>query len=162
YSRGNRMKDSFNSDFYITAATVIPVLYLALTLQGSTLEELFRNWRRNLRPADEQRNPKSEFRMEVISGAAIFGAIFMLNGIVGEFIAVLALYHRNSGPESELYVLSSMVFLLVLIAAGPLIKFLVTWVETARDPAWKSEKNPKNPGQETAESNLDKPEDRSN
>jgi hypothetical protein len=30
------MKDSFNYNFYITAATVIPALYLALTLQSST------------------------------------------------------------------------------------------------------------------------------
>jgi hypothetical protein len=27
-------KDTFNADFYLAAATVIPILYLALTLQG--------------------------------------------------------------------------------------------------------------------------------
>lgn len=32
--------DTFNADFYITAATVIPLLYLALTLQGQTYERI--------------------------------------------------------------------------------------------------------------------------
>jgi hypothetical protein len=37
------MKDpSFNSDFYVTAATVIPVLYLALAVQGPALDEMIR------------------------------------------------------------------------------------------------------------------------
>ena len=33
------MKD-FNADFYVTAATVIPVLYLALAVQGSTFDAM--------------------------------------------------------------------------------------------------------------------------
>jgi hypothetical protein len=42
------MKDpSFNSDFYVTAATVIPVLYLALAVQGPALDEMIR-WLRAL------------------------------------------------------------------------------------------------------------------
>lgn len=32
------MKDSFNSDFYITAATVIPLLYITLFLQGQVIQ----------------------------------------------------------------------------------------------------------------------------
>jgi hypothetical protein len=36
------MKDSFNADFYVTAATLIPVLYLALAVQGSTFDAVLR------------------------------------------------------------------------------------------------------------------------
>lgn len=34
----------FNSDFYVTGATVIPVLYLALTLQGNSIRDLMTRW----------------------------------------------------------------------------------------------------------------------
>jgi hypothetical protein len=32
----------FNADFYITCATVIPVLYLALAVQGGTYEAMLK------------------------------------------------------------------------------------------------------------------------
>jgi hypothetical protein len=35
-----KMKDSFNSDFYITAATVIPGLYTTLFLQSQLVRTL--------------------------------------------------------------------------------------------------------------------------
>jgi hypothetical protein len=41
------MQKPFNADFYVTAATVIPVFYLALTLQGSTYRDLMTRWRKN-------------------------------------------------------------------------------------------------------------------
>jgi hypothetical protein len=37
--------DTFNADFYITAATVIPLLYLALTLQGNSYDSMMRRAR---------------------------------------------------------------------------------------------------------------------
>ena len=41
------MKDPFNADFYSVIATVIPVLYLAIAVQGSTFSTLL-NWLRAL------------------------------------------------------------------------------------------------------------------
>jgi hypothetical protein len=34
------MKDSFNSNFYIAAAAVAPLLYITLFLQGQTIQNL--------------------------------------------------------------------------------------------------------------------------
>ena len=35
-----KMKDSFNSNFYITTAAVAPLLYITLFLQGQTIQDL--------------------------------------------------------------------------------------------------------------------------
>jgi hypothetical protein len=37
--------NTFNADFYVTAATVIPVLFLALTLQGTFYREILGTWK---------------------------------------------------------------------------------------------------------------------
>jgi hypothetical protein len=42
------MTNSFNSSFFIVAATVIPVLYLALTLQGSMLDGFIKQLKQTL------------------------------------------------------------------------------------------------------------------
>jgi hypothetical protein len=35
--------DTFNANFYVVAATIIPVFYLALTIQGRTFELLLQS-----------------------------------------------------------------------------------------------------------------------
>jgi hypothetical protein len=40
------MKDNFNSNFYITAATVIPLLYITLFLQSQIIQNLSRSFLR--------------------------------------------------------------------------------------------------------------------
>ena len=132
------MKDSFNSDFYVTAATIIPVLYLALTLQGSTLEQLFKIWKENLVPFSVDRmSLKERLREIVFTSVAICGAGGMFIGIVGEFIAVQAIYNKTAGPAAGKYVFFSISFLLALVLAGPFAKFLITYFKLARYPGGK-------------------------
>jgi hypothetical protein len=115
------MKDSFNADFYATAATVIPVLYFALAVQGSTLDAmlawLYRVAVTPARGLGWVRKVKAR-GMRVMSASMIL-LIFVLSlaaSLIGEFFAILALYQRHSTPWQALYVLTSVVILSAVVA----------------------------------------------
>jgi hypothetical protein len=137
------MKDPFNSDFYVTVATIIPVLYLALTLQGSTLEQLLRHWKKVTRGAVLSKwNLRSELHMDLVALVAIYGCGIMFAGIVAEIIVLLALYHQSGGSESKYFVMVVMIGLLILVAAGPFLKFAQTFISTAGDLPEETETGP--------------------
>lgn len=126
----NVMKDSFNSDFYVTAATVIPVLYLALTLQGPTFERVLKRWRDHT--PDNSKSFTGSLRWTIHSGgmglAATFAAIFIFSGIAAEFFALLGLYQRKASQGMGALIFISIVFLLFMVAVGPIINFTAVYV----------------------------------
>jgi hypothetical protein len=170
--------DTFNADFYVVVATVIPLLYLALTLQDQTYERVM-NWsvkqlmklsdyhtarqvfslqaairkafledqdqagmKVSLPPAppgsaadmiDKLRRgeelspdmlskdiPKVNWRLFWILHIA--GGLILASGIVGEGLAIWALYARPSSQVIELTVLILSLVLLVAVAAVPLLR----------------------------------------
>ena len=92
----------FNADFYITAATVIPVLYLALAVQGSALEEML-TWARGHNPT-------------VFTLAVIFAGAAVLSSLLAEWTALHDIYRRQSDIGNGQLVLRSLALLLIAVA----------------------------------------------
>jgi hypothetical protein len=144
---------AFNSVFYLAAATVIPVLYLALTIQGSLLPGLLTRLHRNLelmaKPKDEQARQR---RVIVILGGAYaliaVAVLIIAAGVVGEIVALLALLRLRDATWERLVVLWSLVGLLVVTAAGPLWALNAAWVRLQWIPLrrlWKALRHGTNP-----------------
>ncbi len=145
------MKDSFNVDFYVASATVIPVLYLALTLQGSTLEDLFKQVRENLAPFNVEWTLKINLRQLAFIAIGLFGASFIIMGLVGDFLAFLALYQRKASSAVEQYVLASIAILLFFVTIGPISRLCITMYHAMFDPNLKGTTEPREPAASTPE-----------
>lgn len=129
---GRPMNDSFNSDFYVTAATVIPVLYLALTLQGSTLESLLERWLKlSTREPGKEWGALSYVSFYLFTGVAITAGFAIFLSIYAEFVSLKVLYYKKSTPQDAQFVFIGITCLLILIAAIPCLKFLVVYFKTA-------------------------------
>ncbi len=112
--------DTFNADLYVTLATVIPVLYLALTLQGRTFERLLaRHQRLHAVPFEQQ-----DWRWNLLDVAFIAAAyIIALCTFTGEGCAIWVLYNRASDVFG-VWVIACMFILLAAVVAGPIFGWL--------------------------------------
>ena|SRR5258708_37245863 len=112
--------DTFNADFYITAATVIPIFYLALTLQGQTYQEILTR----LKDSSHLESLTATLTSFVMLMA---GFLIVFYGILGELLAIIALYERKppsvSGGGTN--VLISMIGLLAAVTIGPALRLLL-------------------------------------
>jgi hypothetical protein len=105
------MTEKFNADFYVTCATVIPVLFLAAAVQGQAFAFLLqRAGRRTAR--QRQWITLRFFRFRV--------AAIVIAGIVGEPIALWALYRESERPWQRPTVLVATLILLLAVAAAPI------------------------------------------
>lgn len=143
------MKGSFNADFYVAAATVIPVLYLAIAVQGSTFDATLR-WlygivarrggivarltepgARLARLRKIPRNPGRRIARIAItllaSTIVLVMAMALIGSLVGEAIAILALYHRQSSPWQALCAIS-VIILAAVIAFIPFWRLAATFI----------------------------------
>jgi hypothetical protein len=107
------MKDSFNADFYATAATVIPVLYLALAVQGSTLDAIAMWAGRRIWGTPGEAN-KVRVRLAFQGGSILAGIIFG-GGVLGELTAFNALYNQRADSYDAQLVLSSLIWLALTV-----------------------------------------------
>lgn len=127
------MRSDFNSDFYVAAATVIPVLYLALGVQGSLLTGVITRLNKSLRVMSRQRPDTPLRQLGLVGRVAVSYALMVVAilivaaGVVGEGAALLALYHQKGGPASGRLVLGSLIALLVLTAASPTWALILAW-----------------------------------
>lgn len=107
--------------FYATAATVIPVLYLALAIQGRTWQDLVRSffqvtermWRWSL---------------------GIAGLLVILAGFVGEFAAFDALFNGRSDYGQARTVFLAVLVLTFGVAAIPAGQFFYVMALRALSP----------------------------
>lgn len=119
----------FNGLFYATAATVIPVLFLAVAVQGRMYEDLLKAgsdafergvsqvllWRQN--PASvRSRQALGPFLTPY--AATGIAAIVLTLGVIGETTALISLYvqHPAGSPQG---VLAATVVLTIAAAAAP-------------------------------------------
>jgi|HubBroStandDraft_5_1064220.scaffolds.fasta_scaffold36652_2 GNAT superfamily N-acetyltransferase len=127
------MRSDFNSDFYVAAGTVIPVLYLALGVQGSLLTGVITRLNKSLRVMSRQRPDTPLRQLGLVGRVAISYALMVVAilivaaGVVGESAALLALYHQKGGPGSGRLVLGSLIALLVLTAVSPTWALILAW-----------------------------------
>jgi len=106
------MAESFNADFYVTCATVIPVLFVSLTVQAQSYEsELRQGERMPLR------------RRWLLLNAAYLYVVF---GGIGELVALLALFGRSDALVWRVTVLISTLLLLSAVMFGPAYGYLRT------------------------------------
>lgn len=112
----------FNADFYITAAALIPLLYIALTLQKTTFRNILiatvASVEKASQTADEFPGPtatKAVFRFTLLS---ITMGMIWYGGIIGEGLAVWALYRQSESTFSDVFVLASILALLLILAAA--------------------------------------------
>ena len=119
------MEDSFKPDFYVAAATVIPVLYLALTLQGSAFEKWMKRWEGGASQYFQSKlTVKSFVRVAGFMVIGVFAAAFVFAGIAGELFSFWALYQEGSSLGMKAFIFLSIVLLLVTVIIGPLMRFL--------------------------------------
>jgi hypothetical protein len=115
-------QDAFNKDFYVTAATVIPLFYLALTLQGQTFERII------VRSIKEINRRTTSWRQAVFNLISVFvlglaGIVIVSSGIAGESGAILALYNQSSSRTTDQLVLLSLFVLLIAVVTGPAFRW---------------------------------------
>jgi len=107
------------STFYATAATIIPVLFLAIAVQGQMYGDLLKAARRASLRADRgvgSIGPIGMVLALIAWGATWLLALFLLVvGTYGELAAIYALYERH--PESLVFL--STVILVVAVAIAP-------------------------------------------
>jgi hypothetical protein len=113
-------KDTFNADFYVAAATVIPILYLALTLQGQTFERIASSHQRLHDIPKKER----DWRWSILDAILIAaGWIIPACGIIGEILALLGLLQRPPSNGTASTIMIFLIILLVAVGAGPLLRF---------------------------------------
>jgi hypothetical protein len=127
---------AFNGLFYATAATIIPVMFLALAVQGSLYNDLLKAsvgalGRFNARSGDaspRRRALRAWTASILASGAAITILIF---GVTGEIEALvsLSLQHAEGNPDGPLI---AAVMLTLASAAGPALGLVGTVVTMVR------------------------------
>jgi hypothetical protein len=121
----------FNSTFYATAATVIPVLYLALTLQGSTHRDLMSRWRKTNQESPMQL--RSQIRVVALTVVAIAAGYVIIFGIIGEYSALQALSAERTGPNTRSNVYDSCIWLLIMVGVVPVLQFSNAFFGTLAD-----------------------------
>jgi hypothetical protein len=151
---GARMKDSFNFNFYITSATVIPLLYITLFLQTEQMQNLAKS------VGDEMQQVLDTINYRIAHSSGIrhrliiaFGIILAypvmllvswaflaigLCGFVAEVLSLVALYTQWDNSTAEQIVLGAMLALLALVIINPTITvYLNLWSKKKPDTTTK-------------------------
>lgn len=174
---------AFNADFYVATVTVIPVLFLALAVQGPVYRKALRGtWRLTLYTSPTWPSIFVKFldnlprnndglraagRILIMIWAAMitiavfilvlarcifafalalvltFGIAIIAAGGYGELLGVYALYQAQGQHTTRIIVLLATMLLVVLVAAGPLVTYVLSAfsTETKPSPSKKTEQS---------------------
>jgi hypothetical protein len=105
----------FNSPFYATAATVIPVLFLAIVVPGRHLP------RPNRRRRERRLPPPRSYRASL---AGAIAALILTYGTAGEIAAILALQNQQGATAESSLAGGAVILLTIVTVAGPARAFL--------------------------------------
>ena len=128
----------FNGLFYATVATVIPVLYLAIAVQGRLYDNLlqsasraFARWLQHVRQSPDGSVTWSRAAPAAVAIliSTMLALVILAAGILGEVLALLSLsFQREVGANDGVLILT---FILVAAAGfGPLASFIRFWLRT--------------------------------
>ena len=154
--------------FYATAATVIPVLFIALAVQGTAYQTVLKTL-----DAADRRQTAVGLRSR---RAAVFGLSYLLLAAIAlgflailalatyaEVLAIYALYQGHASNSTALGVLTGVIVLVIATAAAPVLAFLgtlagmtrrtirVIQAERTRERANQDASTSREPGQTAAE-----------
>jgi hypothetical protein len=122
------MNDTFNVNFYIVTATINPIFFLALTLQGSFYNSLQGKVDENVKALHKalERTRKHEpmpIAMTVPAyfamGLILFAFLIVIAALIGELLSLLVLYREYAASQTGTYVLWSTAGLILLTLAIP-------------------------------------------
>jgi hypothetical protein len=111
--------------FYATAATVIPVLFLALAVQGRGYENLMKTFN-----AMDQRSNRDIPRGQTAAAAAVAVAlvaiapVILVLAVLSEILAVYALYQQQAVSTTSQTVLIGVIVLVIATAASPALALI--------------------------------------
>ena len=121
----------FNGNFYITTATVIPVLYLAMTVESQVYQRTIDRLRSSVREAEFKFWPQIKTSAWIL--ASFMSAGVILFGVYAEYLALDALYTENTSATVQQSVLVAIVGLLILTAIGPFYTFITAHIGALND-----------------------------
>jgi hypothetical protein len=110
----------FNANFYIVAATIIPVLFLALVVQTPAYLDLLRA-AASIVGEDPGRAEPPLVVPRLLTTAAW---VIVISGFYGEYTAVFALYQEHSGRHDNLYVFIATIILLTAVVLAPINAYM--------------------------------------
>jgi Putative Ig domain len=124
---------AFNRDFYTTAATVIPVLFLALTIEEPVYEKL-------LRAALKAETSPTSLPGKIIGGMGasvllLFAYAILVSAALGETAAIIALYQQRENGEQQI-VLTTTLILLAAVCAAPVLALARGYIRYWRRLPW--------------------------
>jgi hypothetical protein len=137
----------FNADFYVTVATVTPVLFLAAAVQIRGYEAIlkafakaasqFPRWAHGIRPGVTP--VKASGLLAFLTSPFVLGmlplvpVLILLAGGYGEYLAISALYQGHDSLVMRKAVLTYTTILLIAVLAGPVATFIRITASTMSD-----------------------------
>jgi hypothetical protein len=112
----------FHPDFYVAAATIVPVLFVALAVEGHGYDNIIKAYERVSRH-DQPGRPWYERFAASLAGSYLQAFALIIAGFAGysEIMAIYALYQWQADGTTATIVLLGPVFLVIFVSAGPLI-----------------------------------------
>jgi hypothetical protein len=144
--------------FYAAAATIIPVLFLALAVQGTLYQNILKAAdAANQRFLANIRRPRSGVAaLALILITSLFAAI-LLFAAVAERSAIVALYQGDATAATGNLVVTSTSALIGITAIVPAIAYLGTVIRMLRATPETASRNA-SPGAATSDAEPDKPD----
>jgi len=136
---------TFNSDFYATIVTVIPVLLLAFATQSPNAWQQMLEYAIRLTAVTRQARPQiyNSLIPSSLRPAAMILSWFMVAiavlivgaGLWGEVLAINALYNHSASPTSNSMVLATAIALTVAVVVVPMVQGASTHLFVRIQPA---------------------------
>jgi hypothetical protein len=109
----------FNATFYATAATIIPVFFLAIAVQGNMYKNMITAARAKISATNSPRFRTTLAALGTVWLLLIGTQLILAAGVLGEALAVNALAYSASGHLTPNLVRLSILLLTVAVAIGP-------------------------------------------
>lgn len=129
---------AFNGLFFATAATIVPILFLALAIQGRFFEELLTRYTANIRRVMKNLQTTKSTLYTIIapitaSAPLVIAALILVAGASAEIIAIDVLYRQYAMPFAGTYVFVWTIFLVIVVLFPPTVRFGRTVIQVSRE-----------------------------
>jgi hypothetical protein len=111
---------TFNSDFYVVCATIIPVLFLAVAVQGNAYKSVLDTAMKAAQTKADDGWKRQLWALALSRTLQLIGYYIWCAGALGELLALMALYQGHEEPGMRITVLLLTLLLVFAVAAAPL------------------------------------------